>query len=313
MSKQHFVWVEEYRPKTIEECILPNRLRTIFNKVIEDNNLPNFLFYSSEGKGKTTVARALANQLGSDLLVINGSDQRNIDTLRTTIRDFVSTVSLSDAPKIVLLDEADYLNPNSTQPALRNFIEEFSKSSRFILTCNYPEKILSALKSRLVSVDFNLTKAEQKEVINSWNKRLHYILEDQKIEYSQKILNQVILNNFPDYRKTINELQKHSVDGKLNVSAIESSNNSDIQSLVEIIKERSFTKAREWIANNPSVDIEYLISELYKKVDKFVVKEFIPKYVLTANTYAYQSSFVLDKQINILAFIAELMLELEFI
>lgn len=311
-KKEHFLLTEKYRPQTIEACILPTRLKTLFNDIVEKKDLPTMLFSGSSGVGKTTVAKAIAREIDSDILVINGSESGNIDTLRTTVRQFVSTSSFSDAPKIVLIDEADYLNRQSTQPALRNFIEEFSLSSRFIFTVNYPERIFKELVSRMVTVDFTLTKDDIREVIGLWDKRVKEILTNENIEYTDKVVAQVIKRYFPDYRKTLNEIQRYSVTGTLDISIMQTVSSDDIDVLIKHLREKSFTNCRIWCAQNSTMPFNTLASELWKRVDRFVEKQSIPSFVLHTNNYAQSSSIVLNQEINMLAYLTDLMAELEF-
>ena len=213
MADTEFLWVEKYRPKTLDECILPEATVDVFKKFVESGEIPNMLLCGTAGTGKTTVARALCNELGCDYIVINGSEESGIDVLRTKIKNFASTVSFEGKPKVVILDEADYLNPNSTQPALRAFIEEFSKNCRFIFTCNFKNRIIAPLHSRTTVVDFKLVNGQKKKMAAKFHRRMMEILQDEGVEYNNKVLAELLMKHFPDYRRVLNELQRYSVGG----------------------------------------------------------------------------------------------------
>lgn len=302
-----FVWVEKYRPMTLEECVMPERIRRTIAPILTTNNLPHMLFSSPQGMGKTTTAKIIARHLKSDLLVINGSDQRNIDTLRTTIRQFVTAATMKTSPKIVLIDEADYLNAQSTQPALRNFIEAFTRSCRFIFTVNYPERIFKELKSRMVEVDFNLSEQEKEEVKGQWGRRLMTILENEGIDYQQEDLNRVLQNYFPDYRKTINELQQLSSTGRLIATSLAPSTqqDGDIKTLITYIEKQDFLKAKHWVFSNPHLSYQAIMCSLWDRVEEFTTPDKQPFFVKLAHDYSVTSEKVIDPQIHILAFLTD--------
>ena len=249
-----FLWVEKYRPQTISECVLPNRLKDVFQSFVDQKEIPNMLLCGTAGTGKTTVARALCNELDCDYIVINGSDESGIDVLRTKIRDFASTVSFGGKTKVVILDEADYLNPNSTQPALRAFIEEFSKNCRFIFTCNFKNRIIEPLHSRTTVVEFKLKKEEKPQMASAFMARISNILGEENIEYSEKVLAELLMKYFPDYRRTLNELQRYSKFGAIDEGILSNIAEVNMKGLCDSLKDKDFKKMRQWVSNNVDTD-----------------------------------------------------------
>jgi len=264
MSK-NFLWVEKYRPKTVAECILPENLASVFSNILKDENeLPNMLFTGTAGLGKTTVAKALCNQLNLDYIVVNASEDGNIDTLRGKIKQFASSVSLLGGYKVVILDEADYLNPTSTQPALRGFIEEFSKNCRFILTCNFKNRIIEPLHSRCGVYEFNTTKKDLVPLCERFLERLQYILKEERVEYNPKVLIEMIMKHAPDWRRVINECQRYSIGGTLDTDVLLS--NTKFNDLFTSLKEKNFKKMRAWVVNNIDTDPSSIFRGIYDQI-----------------------------------------------
>ena len=306
-----FLWVEKYRPKTISDCILPTDLKEVFSKIVEKNELPNMLFSGSAGVGKTTVAKALCHELELDYILINGSEEGNIDTLRTEIKDFASTISFTGNRKYVILDEADYLNPQSTQPALRNFMEEYSKNCGFILTCNFKNRIIDPLHSRCSVIEFKINGKDKAYMASQLFKRVKAILSDENVSYDQKTLAELITLYFPDFRRVINELQRYSATGSID-SGILANHSSNIQDLVSILKSKKFVDMRKWIADHKDMDTAQLYRQLYDNASQYVKPQSIPQLVVTLADYQYKAAFVADHEINNVACLTELMMEVEW-
>ena len=309
------LWVEKYRPKRIEDCILTNELKETFKQFINQKELPNLLLSGTAGTGKTTVARALCEELGVDYIIINGSDEgRQIDTLRHKIKNFASTVSLTETAshKVVILDEADYMNPESVQPALRNFIETFYKNCRFIFTCNYKNKILKALHSRCTVIDFAIANGNKVKLATQLMNRLCNILTEEVIEFDKKVLAELIQKYFPDFRRTINELQRYSVRGKIDSGILFSITEADTKQLVAILKEKRFNDMRKWVINNLEKEPSSLFSSVYEILYKHLQPQSIPQAVLVIAGYQYKSAFVADQEINMVACLTEVMANCKF-
>ena len=307
-----FLWVEKYRPQKIEDCVLPEGIKKTFNDYISQGELPTFLFCGTAGVGKTTVAKALCNEVGAEFLFINGSEESGIDVLRTKIKSFASSVSLTDAKKVVILDEADYLNPNSTQPALRAFIEEFSSNCRFIFTCNFKNRIIDALHSRCAVIEFKIESKEKQEIAASFFKRVTQILKQENVEFEPKVVAEVITKYFPDYRRILNELQRYSVSGKIDSGILVNVSQESFTGLVKLIKERDFTEVRKWVGKNSDMDSVSLFRELYVTATTFLEPGSIPQLVLTLAEYQYRAAFVADHELNTMAALTELMRDCKF-
>ena len=306
-----FLWVERYRPATIQDTILPDNLKDTFQKIVEGGELPNMLFTGTAGLGKTTVAKALCGSLGLDWILINGSEEGNIDTLRTKIKQFASTVSLQGGYKVVILDEADYLNPQSTQPALRGFIEEFANNCRFILTCNFKNRIIEPLHSRCGVYEFNTTKKEMAQLAFQFMKRMETILETESVTYDQKSVADTIMKYAPDWRRVINECQRRSIGGKLSVAAgADADNYSD---LFTHLKNKDFKKMRSWVAQNVDADATAIFRAVYDQMNEKIKPESIPQLVLILADYQYKNAFVADHELNIVACMTEIIANVEFI
>jgi len=311
MSKD-FLWVEKYRPKTIQETILPDQLKQTFQQFVDQSTLPNLLLAGGPGIGKTTVARAMCEQLEVDYIVINGSMNGNIDTLRTEIKDFASTISFTGSRKYVILDEADYLNPQSTQPALRNFMEEFSNNCGFILTCNFKNRIIEPLHSRCSVIEFKIASEDKASMASQMYKRVKAILSDEQVQYDQKALAELITRYFPDFRRVINEMQRYSATGSID-SGILANYDSNIADLVSLLKEKKFVDMRKWIASHNDVDTADLYRKLYDSASTYVKPQSIPQMIVTLADYQYKAAFVADHEINNVACMTELMMEVEWL
>ena len=310
VSPEQFLWVEKYRPRTIKDCILPDHLKMMFQEFVDRDNIPNMLLSGTAGTGKTTIARALCEEIGCDYIVINGSEESGIDVLRTKIKDFASTVSLTGKVKIVILDEADYLNPNSTQPALRGFIEEFSNNCRFIFTCNYKNRIIAPLHSRTTVVEFKIEKDEKPKIAAKFFKRLADILTKENVEYDQKVVAEVLNKHFPDYRRVLNELQRYSSSGKIDAGLLVNVSDANIKELTSALKEKDFKKMRSWVVNNLDNDPAMIFRKLYDTLMTEVVQ--VPQLVLLLADYQYKAAFVADAEINLVACLTEIMAACEF-
>ena len=310
-----FLWVEKYRPKKIRDCILPEDTKKTFTEFLKQKEIPNLLLSGTAGTGKTTVARALCEELGADYIIINGSDEgRQIDTLRNKIKNFASTVSLteSSAHKVVIVDEADYMNADSVQPALRNFIETFHSNCRFIFTCNYKSKILPALHSRCTVIDFAIKNGQKVKTAQALLKRLGKILEEEKIKYDNKVLAELIQKHYPDFRRVINELQRYSVRGEIDSGILFSLSEANTKELIKILKEKRFNDMRKWVINNLDKEPSSLFSTIYNLLYKNLEGNSVPQAVLVIAGYQYKSAFVADQEINMVACLTEIMANCKF-
>ena len=310
MSKD-FLWCEKYRPKTISETILPKALKDTFKKMVESSEIQNMIFSGTPGLGKTTVAKAMCNELGLDYILINGSEEGNIDTLRGKIKQFASTVSLQGGYKVVILDEADYLNPQSTQPALRGFIEEFSDNCRFILTCNFKNRIIEPLHSRCGVYEFNTAKKDMPEVASQFFKRLIQVLEGEGVGHTPQGVADMVSKYAPDWRRTLNEAQRRAVTGAISAD-ISSNDNSNITALIQHLKGKDFKKMRQWVTNNMDVDTSAIFRKLYDTAFDYIEGQSIPQLVLILADYQYKDAFVADKELNTVACLTEIMAQVDF-
>ena len=311
-KEEQFLWTEKYRPQKIDDCVLPESLKATFKEYISKGELPNFLLCGTAGTGKTTVAKALCNEIGAEYMFINGSEESGIDVLRTKIKSFASSVSLTDAKKVVILDEADYLNPNSTQPALRAFIEEFSANCRFILTCNFKNRIIEPLHSRCAVIEFKIDNSEKKEIIVSFYKRVTQILKTEGIEFDQQVVAELISKHFPDYRRILNELQRYSVSGKIDTGILVNVSEESYKALIKLMKEKDFTEVRKWVGKNSDADSVSLFRQLYDTSTATMEPSSIPQLVLTLAEYQYKAAFVADHELNIMAALTEIMANCKF-
>jgi DNA polymerase III delta prime subunit len=311
MNPDQFLWVEKYRPHNIKDCILPEDVKTTFQQFIAKKEIPNLLLTGSAGTGKTTLARALCEELGCDYIVINGSDEgRQIDTLRTKIRSFASAVSFEGKTKVVILDEADYLNRESVQPALRAFIETFSSNCRFIFTCNYINRIIGPLHSRTTVVDFKIVPSDRPQLAAKFLQRMQHILTNEGIEYSEKVLAELLMKYFPDYRRVINELQRYSVAGKIDEGVLSNFQEINAKQLIEALKDKDWKKMRQWVSNNVDTDPQGIFRQIYDTLLPEIKS--IPQLVLLIADYQYKAAFVADQEINLTACLTEIMANVEF-
>ena len=307
-----FLWVEQYRPKTIDDCILPDSLKNLFSSFIKKGELSNMLFSGTPGIGKTTVAKALCEEMNCDWIMINGSEEGGIDVLRNKIKNFASTVSLSGGKKVVILDEADYLNPQSTQPALRGFVEEFHKNCRFILTCNFKNRIIEPLHSRFSNIEFKVNPKDKPKLASRLFERAIYILKEQNVSYEDKVLVELITKHFPDFRKLINELQRYSVSGSIDAGILVNVSDENLKTLITHLKGKEFSDMRKWVVNNLDNDPVKIFRKIYDTLYTNLEPSTIPHAVLIIADYQYKSAFVADQEINLVACLTELMSQVKF-
>jgi DNA polymerase III delta prime subunit len=308
--ENEFLWVEKYRPLTLEDCILPADQKHIFQEMLSKGEIQNMLLCGGAGMGKTTIARALCEELETDYIIINGSEESGIDVLRTKIKQFASTVSFSGKPKVVILDEADYLNPNSTQPALRAFMEEFSSNCRFIFTCNFKNRIIPPLHSRTAVVEFKLPKSEKPRIAAAFFKRVLEILKHENVKADDKVIAKVIEKHFPDYRRILNELQRYSSSGNIDEGILVNMGEINMQELTAALKDKDWKKMRTWVVNNIDNDPQTLFRKFYDTLSDSVVQ--VPQLVLLLADYQYKSAFCADQEINLVACLTEIMASVEF-
>jgi DNA polymerase III delta prime subunit len=312
MSKD-FLWVEKYRPKTIKDTILPKDLKDTFQGIVDSGEVPNMLFTGTAGLGKTTVAKALCNELDLDYILVNGSEEGNIETLRGKIKQFASSVSLQGGYKVVILDEADYLNPQSTQPALRGFIEEFSNNCRFILTCNFKNRIIEPLHSRCGVYEFNTSKKQMATLAEGFLGRLGTILNSEGVTYETKDAAEIILKHAPDWRRILNEAQRSGTSGHLVISNRMVGTSSQYNDLLGHLKDKNFKKMRTWVVNNIDVDASAIFRGIYDAMGEKVSPQSIPQLVLILADYQYKNAFVADHELNVVACMTEIMANVEFV
>lgn len=310
--REDFLWTEKYRPRSLDEAVLPADLSKTFQQFVKENDVPNLLLTGRAGVGKTTAAKAMLTQLGCDYIIINGSLHGNIDTLRNEIMSYASSVSLSGGRKYVILDEADYLNPNSTQPALRNFMEEFSKNCGFILTCNYKNRIIPELHSRCSVVEFRIPNVEKPKLASKFFRRVVDILTHEGVEYDPKVVAAVVEKYFPDFRRTLNELQRYSATGKIDTGILSNILETTFKQLIEALKNKEFTTVRKWVGEHSDIDSTTLFRQFYDSASDVLKINSIPQLVLIIADYQYKQAFVADPEINLVAFLTEVMVECEF-
>ena len=302
-----FLWVEKYRPATIDDCVLPKGLKKTFSDIVKGGELPNMMFSGTAGVGKTTVAKALCKQLGLDYIVVNGSEEGNIDTLRGKIKQFASTISLQGGYKVVILDEADYLNPQSTQPALRGFIEEFSNNCRFILTCNFKNRIIEPLHSRCSVYDFAIPNSEKPAIAAGIFKRTSSILENEGLTFEAPVLVELVNRYFPDFRRILNECQRYSVSGSIDSGILVNLSDQNITSLFTFLKEKNFKAMRKWVVDNIDTEPQTIFRKIYDHMSDQLQPQSIPQIVLIIADYQYKNAFVADHEINVVACLTEIM------
>jgi DNA polymerase III delta prime subunit len=311
MNEQHVLWVEKYRPQKVEDCILPDNIKATFQEYVNRKEIPNLLLSGTAGVGKTTIAKALCNEIGCDYIVINGSDESGIDVLRNKIKNYASSVSLSGGRKVIIIDEADYLNPNSTQPALRGAIEEFASNCSFIFTCNFKNRIIDPIHSRCTVIDFKVNGNKAK-LATQFFKRVEWILEEENVQYEKEVVAAVITKHFPDNRRILNELQRYSVSGRIDKGILSSVSDVLINELIKSLKEKDFSSARKWATNNLDNDPSRIFRKLYDSLNESLKPNSIPQLVLILAKYQYQAAFVADHEINMVACLTEIMVDCEF-
>jgi DNA polymerase III delta prime subunit len=308
---EEFLFVEKYRPHKIEDCILPDRLKSVFQEYVKNENIPNLMLTGSAGCGKTTVARAMCEEIGLNHLFINSSDERGIDTLRTKIKGYASTISLTGGRKVIILDEADYLTPEA-QAGLRGAIEEFSENCSFIFTCNFKARLIDALHSRCAVVDFSLKGDEKAKMAMQMFKRLKTILTDEGIEYDAQVLGKIVEKYFPDYRRTLNELQRYATGGRIDTTVLAQVDSvRKLDELIKSLKEKDFSTMRKWVVNNSDVDPSRIFRDVYDGLYEYMKPDSIPAAVITLAKYQYQAAFVADQELNLVACLTEMMVETE--
>ena len=310
-----YLWVEKYRPKTIEDCILSKDIKETFSQFLKQKEIPNLLLSGTAGTGKTTVARALCEELGADYIIINGSDEgRQIDTLRNKIKNFASTVSLTEDAnhKVVIIDEADYMNADSVQPALRNFIETFYNNCRFIFTCNYKNKIIPALHSRCTVIDFAIKNGQKVLTAKAFMERMAGLLKGENIEFDKKVLAELIQKYYPDFRRTINELQRYSVRGKIDSGILFSLSEANTKELVKTLKDKKFNDMRKWVVQNIDKEPASLFRGIYDSMYDSLDSKSVPQAILIIAGYQYKAAFVADNEINMVACLTEIMASCKF-
>lgn len=308
---EHMLWVEKYRPQTVEDCILPDGIKKTFQEFVNRKEIPNLLLSGTAGVGKTTIAKALCNEIGCDFIVINGSDESGIDVLRNKIKNYASSVSLAGGRKVIIIDEADYLNPNSTQPALRGAIEEFASNCSFIFTCNFKNRIIDPIHSRCTCIDFKLNGSKQKMAAQFF-KRMEWMLDQEGVQYEKEVVAAVVTKHFPDNRRIINELQRYGVGGTIDKGILASVSDIQTAELIKALKDKDFSSARKWVTNNSDQDSSVLYRKLYDSMYEHMKPQSIPQAVLILAKYQYQAAFCSDQEINTIACLVEFMCDVEW-
>lgn len=311
--QETFLWVEKYRPETVDDCILPEDLKQTFNEFVKDKHIPNLILSGGAGMGKTTVAKAMVKQIGSTYMMINGSEESGIDVLRTKIKNFASTVSLEGGRKYIILDEADYLNPQSTQPALRGFMEEFHKNCGFILTCNYKNRLIDPLQSRCSGVDFSIPNTTKPKLAQQFFTRLKTICATEGIKVEDKALIELVMKFFPDFRRVLNEAQRYAASGRIDAGILVDLSDKNINELMVSMKEKDFSGVRKWVVNNLDNDPSRMFRNIYDSMYEHLADATSIAYaVVTLGDYQYKSAFVADQEINTLACLTEIMSQVKF-
>ena len=308
---EHLLWTEKYRPKTVEDCILPESIKNTFLEYVNRKEIPNLLLSGSAGVGKTTIARALCEEVGCDYIVINGSDESGIDVLRNKIKNYASSIRFSGGRKVIIIDEADYLNPNSTQPALRGAIEEFSSNCSFIFTCNFKNRIIDPIHSRCAVIDFKINGSKAK-MASQLFKRIEWVLKEEGVTYDKEVVAAVITKHFPDNRRILNELQRYSVSGTIDKGILTSVSDVQLGELIKGLKEKDFAAARKWVTNNLDNDPVKIYRKLYDSLYESLKSQSVPQMVVILARYQYQAAFVADHEINMIACLTEIMMDCEF-
>jgi len=307
----HLLWCEKYRPQKVEDCILPDAIKSTFLEYVNRKEIPNLLLSGTAGVGKTTIAKALCEEVGCDYLVINGSDESGIDVLRTKIKQYASSISLAGGRKVIIIDEADYLNPNSTQPAMRGAIEEFSSNCSFIFTCNFKNRIIDPIHSRCSVIDFKINGSKAKMAAQFF-KRVEWILTEEGVKYDKEVVAAVITKHFPDNRRILNELQRYAVGGTIDRGILTNVTDVQLDALVSGLKEKDFASVRKWVTSNSDQDTSILFRKIYDSMYEHMKPNSIPQAVLILAKYQYQNAFCADREINFVACLVELMVDVEW-
>ncbi len=309
----NFLWVEEFRPKKVADCILPENIKEVFQGFVNDGQIPNLLLSGGAGVGKTTVTKAMCDEIGVDHLMINGSNEgRNIDTVRTLLQQYCSSVSMSGGRKVVIVDEADYMNAESVQPALRRFIEEFSSNVSFIFTCNFRNRIISPLHSRCSVIEFVIPRSEKPKLAEQCLERVKGILTEKNVQFEEKVLVELIMKHFPDMRRVLNELQRYSAGGVIDAGILAQIGEVNLNELMKALKEKHFSEVRKWVTQNIDNDPVKIFRKIYDGVHEHLKDTSIPQAVLIIAEYQYKSAFVADQEINLVACLTEMMVDCEF-
>jgi DNA polymerase III delta prime subunit len=306
------LWVERYRPQLIDDTILPEKTKEMFKKFVTDGNVPNLLLSGGPGVGKTTIAKAMLEEMSCDYKIMNGSLNVNIDAIRYDISTYASAVSLQGGRKYVIFDEADYLNAANVQPALRNFIEEYSSNCGFIFTCNFKNRIIQPLRSRLSEVDFSIETSDRPKLAMQFMKRVEAILEQESVAYDKAVVAKVIQKHFPDFRRVLTELQSYSASGKIDEGIFVNLKQESIDQLFSLLKEKNFTEMRKWVAKNSDQDMNEMFRRIYDVANDKVELRSQPGFIVTLADYMYKSNFVADLEINMVACLTEIMMEASF-
>lgn len=310
---ENMIWVEKYRPKVVDDCVLPSAIKQSAKQFVESGKLPNLMLAGSAGTGKTTLAKALCNELGYEWLMINGSDEgRLIDTLRTKIKNFATSVSFNGSRKVVIIDEADYIPADTVQPALRSFMEEYSGNCGFIFTCNFPNRLIEPLHSRCTVIHYNIPEDETIDMMKAMATRVFDILDKEGVTYDKKVVGVLLKKHFPDFRRLLNELQRYSAGGVID-NGILKSVTTNLDDMLKHLRNGEFTELRKWVGKNPTLEMATLARTLYDRAYDFTKKESIPELVVIIADYQYKHAFVADKEINIMAMLTEIMIRCEFV
>ena len=309
---ENILWVERYRPQTVSDCILPDYLKEPFQKYVDNKNIPNLLLSGGPGMGKTTVAKAMCKEIGLDYLLVNGSQETGIDLLRSKLDNYCSSVSLLGGRKVVIIDEGDYLNPTSTQPAMRGFIERFADNCSFIITCNYLNRIIEPIHSRCSVIEFKINKQQQPKIATSLLKRVSNILNENEVQFDEKVIAEVILKYFPDFRRIINELQRYSSHGVIDTGIFQNFSDTNFRKLVNALKGKKFSEIRKWVIDNLDNDPKLIYRTLYDNLYEYLTPQSIPPAILLLADYQYKGAFAADQEINLTACLIELMVDCEW-